>query len=247
MGISEEYLTLIDQINARTEESNHKINMALATYIGEAETAVQVATEDSEQLSASGYDLTKISLISNLTVALREVQSLWELQRFETIADKKTWNNKVTSASDFQEFCLHAMEFAFRDDEYLLGRVEAIREGGGDANLVQDLNDISVLALEHSQLFAHIKFDMVHFTTAASLSEELSKQLAQKQSLTGSSELRERRDKAYSWLSELIDELYACGQYVFWKDLERKKLYSSAFLRRKNHKNYLARKKNQLS
>jgi len=40
------------------------------------------------------------------------------------------------------------------------------------------------------------------------------------------------RDKAYTYLKEVVDEIYEAGKYVFWKDEARKRGYLSRYLNR---------------
>jgi len=45
------------------------------------------------------------------------------------------------------------------------------------------------------------------------------------------------RDKAYTHLKEVADQVRACGKYIFWKDKDRLVGYQSDYWKRKNTSN----------
>ena len=47
-------------------------------------------------------------------------------------------------------------------------------------------------------------------------------------------ELKLTRDRAYTHLKEAVDAIRECGQFVFWKDEDRRKGYASDYNRKKN-------------
>jgi hypothetical protein len=117
----------------------------------------------------------------------------------------------------------------------LLSRVSDIADGSGHADMIQDLNDLAVLGKANSEFLTAIGFDLSLLDTAASVADELADLLA-----TANGDKVEKnasktiRDKAYTHLKELVDEVRAAGKYLFWRNPNRLKGYTSEFWKRKN-------------
>jgi hypothetical protein len=129
---------------------------------------------------------------------------------------------------------LHSFKFAFRKFPDIQTRLSIIAEGDGHADMLQDLNDLAVLGKENIKPLQDISFDLNSLDEASKLSTELSKLLglatAEK---TNSGEAKKIRDKAYTYLKEVVDEIKDYGQFIFWKNDERLKGYKSSYIARK--------------
>jgi hypothetical protein len=67
------------------------------------------------------------------------------------------------------------------------------------------------------------------------MSDDLSAVLALANGEDGNDDdAKEMRDKAYTYMKQAIDEIRSTGQYVFWRDADRKKGYASTYFRKKN-------------
>jgi len=114
----------------------------------------------------------------------------------------------------------------------LLSKVHAIEEGYGNADLVQDLSDLAVLGNANFPLLEAIGFQASKLDTSAKLSSEMSVLLA---TMNGervdTNKSKRLRDKAYTHLKEVVDEIREAGKFVFWKDEVRVKGYRSAYFR----------------
>ena len=63
--------------------------------------------------------------------------------------------------------------------------------------------------------------------------DELSVVLAKANGETGNNVgAKDVHDKAYTYMKMAVDEIRAKGQYVFWRDEDRKKGYVSQYLKR---------------
>ena len=133
---------------------------------------------------------------------------------------------------------LGAFDYAFRNEEALLKKVSLIRQGSGKADMIQDLNDIAVLGKANGQLMAKIRIDMALFDKSADIADKMAHLLAiingEKQQETSEKIFR---DKAYTYLKEAVDEVRACGKYVFTDNPERMKGYISNYFKKKRKKN----------
>ena len=130
---------------------------------------------------------------------------------------------------------MHHCSFGFREKPDLVRKVQIIREGGSNADMLQDLSDLNVLGKANLDLLKAIGFDMKKLTQAAGMSDDLSAVLALANGEDGNDDdAKELRDKAYTYMKQAIDEIRTTGQYVFWRDEDRKKGYVSAYFRKKN-------------
>lgn len=72
--------------------------------------------------------------------------------------------------------------------------------------------------------------DMKLFDTAAASADELFSVLAMANGEVGDDDqAKENRDKAYTYMKQVVDEIRATGQYLFWRDEDRKKGYVSVY------------------
>jgi hypothetical protein len=61
------------------------------------------------------------------------------------------------------------------------------------------------------------------------------------------SAVKKIRDQAYTHLKEAVDALMDCGQYVFWKNERRLKMYRSSYLKRTRAQQLAKRKEKELA
>jgi hypothetical protein len=144
--------------------------------------------------------------------ALRESQSRWFNARFTREAAQKEWIEKSPAAYDLRDQLLHAFHYAFRNHPEQSGRVSAIAEGHGHADMIQDLNDIAVLGKEHTELLTKINFDLILLDTAANTAKTMAELLSRSTTdRADNSKERIIRDKAFTYLKQAVDEIRACA------------------------------------
>ena len=99
--------------------------------------------------------------------------------------------------------------------------------------MLQDLSDLNVLGMKNKDLLRAIGVDINQLSQAAQKAEELSALLAQANG-ESSEKGKEKtlRDRAYSYMKAAVDKIRATGQYVFWRDNDRKKGYVSQYHKR---------------
>ena len=169
--------------------------------------------------------------------ACRQAQSIWMKEKNSKNDVKKEWAEKSVQAYDLKDDLLSAFDYAFRNDEDLLKHVKAIRDGSGHADMIQDLNDLSVLGKANPELLGTINFNMKLLDNSAQMADELAPLLA---IINGDNQdgndAKIIRDKAFTYLKEAADEVRACGKYVFRKNKERLKGYLENSFKRKKKK-----------
>lgn len=83
-----------------------------------------------------------------------------------------------------------------------------------------------------------VGFDLTLLDTAASTSAEMAALLSQSTTDRKKENVnRIIRDKAYTYVKQALDEVRACGQFVFWRDDARSKGYVSQYFKNRRKKN----------
>ncbi|GAA4276543.1 hypothetical protein [Aquimarina mytili] len=203
------------------------------TYLQEAENLFVWIQEDKKALIGTGLNWNSNVLDLPIRIgACRYAQALWMKERYNQEEAAKAWKEQSPKAYAFRNDLLADLRFAFRKRPDLLARVRAIADGEGDADMIQDLMDSSVLGKANTPELTAIKYDLTRLDRAEQQSNELADLLAKANGATlDNSKAKELRDRAYIHLKEAIDEIKETGKYVFRKDPERFKGYISRYKR----------------
>lgn len=227
----------LPEITAISKENIVDIsNIPIEIYIQEAEDLYKWCQADKEQLIKRGLVWDIVDDIPLRAGALREAESRWIIQRFNKKDNGLLWKKSAVEAFELRNTLIHEFRFAYRKNEYLLGRVNAIAGSQNYAAVIQNLNDLSVLGKANPDELKTIEFNFSLLDVAAKLAKELGSLLATIRSESDYSAVKIIRDQAFTYLKQAIDEICEIGQYVFWKTPERKKGYSSNYLRRARNK-----------
>jgi hypothetical protein len=233
MGNIEDYEAKIAEISkVRNEDIIAQTHIPADTYIQEAENLFKLCQADKVVLVASGIDWKIVLEIPVLAGAAREAVCRWVTQRYARMENGKLWKRKSVELIALRNLLLHGFRFAYRNNPQVSGRIHAIDGGKSYAALIQDLNDLSVLGKSNPSELLAIKFDMTLLNTAATQSCECAVLYAASTVEAMYNEARLTRDRALTLLKIAVDEVYGFGQYVFWNDREKKRGYSSPYLRR---------------
>lgn len=136
------------------------------------------------------------------------------------------------AAYGLRDQMLRTMRYAYRHDEVLLKRVSQIAEGTGHADMIQDLNDIAILGRAHPEPLQVVGVGAEQLQQAATTADAMAELLAQVNGeRAGGNSARVIRDQAYMHLKEAVDEIRACGQFVFWDNESRQEGYHSRYRR----------------
>lgn len=236
--MTEEELTLCkEQVEAISNEDTIAPNIPCNVYLSEAELLHKWAMEDKLKLAVGGLKEDRIQQLDIRGTVLRTFQADWLVIRRTGKDAEKDWKVFAVGAYDLCDELRHAFRYAFRNEPELLGRVDEIAQGTGDSDMIQDLKTYSKLGLMHQDLLTPIGFDLTKLTTSGNMSEQGADLLAEANgSKLKGNELKVLRDKSYTHLKEVADEVRACGKYIFWKDKKRLVGYQSSHWKTKNTK-----------
>ena len=201
-------------------------NLPIDDFAASTETLAIDASEDRDALAAAGLDVMLIDELKPLSGALRYCQANWmSIFRAHEEAQNQ-WKEQSPLAFEFRNELLHDFSFAYRNLDDVTKKVIRIREGGSNADMVQDLLDLAVLGEKYPEPLAAIHFDMEKLSQARALSHSMSELLAASNGAAGEgNESKVLRDKAYTLLAEKARVIREYGQYVFWKDENKLKRY----------------------
>ncbi|MCY1722436.1 hypothetical protein OU798_18955 [Prolixibacteraceae bacterium Z1-6] len=194
--------------------------------------------DDKAELMAAGLPETTIDALPERNGACRVAESLWKRERYTPHDAQKEWAERSPAAYQLRDQLLHTFRYAFRNNKQLLGRVNAISDGYGDADMIQDLSDLTALGEKNPEPLQLINFDFTLFGTASTSADELAIVLARANGEKEiDNEVKITRDRAYTYMKQAADEIKNCGRYVFWKNEARLKGYRNIYRNKTYKKN----------
>lgn len=230
---NQDFTTKLKEITAISDENVKQPNMPLGEAIQEAENLVPWCQDDKDALIKAGLDWALVEDLPLRAGACRHAQSIWTRESQTREDAQKEWQQKSPAAFDLRDELLHHFTFAFRNETELVRQVQTIREGSSNADMLQDLSDLSVLGKENEKLLTAVGVDPKLLNKAAQMADELAVVLANANGESGDDgQVKVQRDRAYTFMKQAVDEIRQTGQYVFWRDEDRKKGYVSAYKKR---------------
>lgn len=234
MANNQDYVNKLELLKSIPDTATVVPAFPVGTYLQESENLYHWALTDLEKFLSIGINKEMLDDLPVRAGACREAQSIW-MKDFRSQQDAQVqWNEQSPLAYEMRDALLHTMRYAFRNDAALMGRVRAVADGIGHADMIQDLNDLTVLGRENLALLQGIGVDEAKLNEASALSDQMATLLAQANGdKAEQSQSKIIRDKAYTHLKELTDEVYAAGKFLFWQNPARIKGYSSSYWRKK--------------
>lgn len=235
MSSTTDYNELLPEIMAIPMAQILAPNMPINVCVQEAEYLYHWSMVDQTALTKAGLNPEMIIKLPSCAGACREAQSLWIKERNTRQEAEQAWSEQAPVAFGMRDHLVHGFRYAFRKDPGLLGRVEEIAQGDTNADMVQDLNDLSVLGKSHLDLVTGVGISVVELDNAANIADSVGSLLgATNGERDSTSEAMVVRDRAYTLLKQVMDEIRNCGKYVFWRNPERLKGYFSEHWQKAN-------------
>ena len=235
MSSTTDYNELLAIISAINSADVLTLNIPVNVFVQEAENLYHWCLDDQPVLTRAGLDWDLVLSLPARAGACREAQSLWVKERNTRQEAEQAWKDQAPAAFDLRNQLLHNFRFAFRKFDGLLTRVDEIAQGDTNSDMVQDLNDLSVVGKANTEPLAVINFDLPMLDTAADVSDRMGDLLgATNGERKEDSEAMLIRDKAFTYLKQAVDEIRECGKFAFWRTPERLKGYNSDYWKVKN-------------
>ena len=236
----------LNELNSMTDLEAKSPSMPVSIMLQEAANLHEWCLKDKNALSAAGLDWTLVDDLELREGALRISQAKWSSE-YKSYQDcQAEWKIASPEAFNLRDELIHHFYHALFEIPNEYSKVQRIDEGGSNADMIQDLIDLSELGMKHSEALTAIGMDLSLLDQARAKSFDLAGLLAKVNgAITETSPMLEVRNKAYTHLKETLDEIRRVGQYVFWRNDVRLKGYASAYNRKMNQ--IRKRKENQES
>ncbi len=242
MSDQQDLIDHLDVIKTVTKEQMKYCDMPVKIYVNEIENLHTRVSVDLPKLLAVGMNPDLLTKLLAYTGALRTAESNWA--ELNTVRDdaKDAWKAEWPAFIEFRNDLIDHMDFAYRNSEPLLKKLAAIKEGDSQADAVQDMASLSVLGKANLAPLEAINFDTLLLDKAATDADRMGGLLgAVNGHMYVDDETKVIRDKSYTLLKRVVDEIRKYGRFVFRKDPERAKSYSS----KHNRDKYNAYKRKQ--
>ena len=198
------------------------IKLPVRTVVQDAISLVAWCNEDKSLLIKAGLNWQVVEELDMSAAGLKEAQSNWENERFGLNDSQAAWQALILQANDLHDELVHFMRFAFRKHPDLKASLARIADKRSDVDVIQDLNDLSVLGKRNANLLSAVGMDLNKLNEASDKSFELGQYKAQ--AMVGQSRAQECkliRDQAYTMVWNLLAEVRECGRFATWKNAER--------------------------
>jgi hypothetical protein len=216
MKITEEVQQLISKIDAMPEKVAEDIDIPIRLFTQTTALILEAARRDQEVLKENKYDISKLDEIELHIDALTCQQAIFNDVRFDNPETARQFNEEREEGIEIRYELLAAMGCAFAEDPNLMAKLSRIREGGSNADLIQDLMDIKAICESNLELLNTVKYEESYLERIPTLSKSLLSLLS-KATLdrSESPEVRILRDKIYTILKKMVIKLSRTGLYAF--------------------------------
>lgn len=234
MSDQQDLLDLLPEIKAVPKQQIKQCDMPVGTYLHECENLHTRANVDLPKLTAVGMPAELLTKLLPYTGALRTAQSNWEELNTVRQDAKQVWKAEWPAFIELREDLIDHMDFAYHNDEDLLKKLSAIKEGDSQADTIQDMLNLSVLGKANTTQLEAINFDLTLLDKAAEDADKMSGLLgAVNGHMYVNDDTKITRDQAFTLLKPIVDEIRRYGRFVFRKDGDHVRAYSSKYARDK--------------
>ena len=203
------------------------------SVVQEASDLVEVCKKPNvhEALVVVGQEPGFVVELERRMVATRESQSLWQSVRDQTKSSSLV--ELEAQAQGLRSEMLSAGRFNLKERE-ALSSLALIRAGETVDDLVQDLFDLATLFEKHAPAFERDRsFDLVtRVAEARTLGDQLSAGISEERLDPEPTGTRELRDRAFTYLDDMMSEIRSAGRYAFRRNPSLSKLFTSRYRRR---------------
>ncbi len=211
-------------------------DMPVANVVQEANDLYVLLNENDPirtRLVKVGLEESTVPALRQATGALQEAQSRWRMIRS---GKKGKAQRQLEARANARKLdLLAACRWNLRKDDKASATVSAISEGDGTADLVQDLNDLATLMGSRLAAFTTDEtFDADEaIAEARRLAQEVRQGTSEERAEQARGEAKDLRDKAFTHLSDLVDDVREAGRYAYRGDEAKLAAFQSRYLRRR--------------
>jgi hypothetical protein len=194
----------------------------IAIYLQEAENLAAWAKDDIDQLSKVGINITHIEDVKERIEACRVLQTEWNNIKNCTSDAKIKWQKESEIGYALHKEILIDFNFAYRNDKRQMKIIKRLKLKRGLPSLVENLGVFAEIGRHEKEPLEKIHFNFDKLEQAYQLSNTLYDiNLDYKSSEENKHKQKVLRDKSYTYLKLLLDEIRLSGKYVFSGNKER--------------------------
>jgi hypothetical protein len=232
MSENEVLQEMLPEIRDVQKEAIKPCNIPISVAVQEAGNLHERVELDIASLLELGMPPELQQRLAKLRAALFAAEVNWQEQQSERKKALELWKEKSPALYALRKDIIDHLSFAFRKDERLMDQIAAIEDGDTHADAIEDLARLAVLGTQNLELVQAINYDATRFENASTMASEMSGVLSAANGyLYRDDERKLVRDKAYTLLKEVVDEIRDYGQFAFRNDPEHVKGYSSKYVR----------------
>lgn len=216
-------------------------SIPIDVFVDEAIDLHYTAQTDAAKLAVAGVTSEMIHELLIGGNSLRYLESIWMHEHTVSTDGQKHWKEQSREAYELRSEILHHCRFVFRKDDMKMKVIREISKGGTNADLVQDLSDLVYFCEDNKEALAAVGFGEEKITRMKQLlvfcSEFMG--LAHEDTKVKRPSML-MRNRAFTYLKGLVDEVRVAGKYVFWRNSDRIGLYASEYARKHRKKDAAA-------
>jgi hypothetical protein len=214
-----------------------KPTMRIADFLQEAEILYEWCQEDKKELMKVSLTWQLVEDLPVRAGALRKIHARCT-KEFKSLTDsQKQWKDASLKGKALRKKLERYISFILRDIPNEYAKIRKIKKGNTNADLIQNLNTLSVLGSMHKEKLEEAGMNLNLLDLASAESENLLDLYGTFKSSARDSPLAyELRNKAYHHLKQAMDEIRRRGKLALQDYPDRLKGYSSDYIRRMNQK-----------
>ena len=206
------------------------IGVPVSALIQEASNLYHWVQNDKDKVLKAGLEWKLVEGIPDQIIMCKDLAAQWNKIRNTQNTVEKQWNIQIKEAREFHAQILAGFRYAFRKHKTLLKYVSEMSGYRTNTQLIQDLNNVSVIGRKNKKLLDLINFPQSHIDKAALLSDNLATLLAERENEKAEKSAFYARYKTTCLnLKESLAKIRACGRYVFADDKSRLTGYRSEY------------------
>jgi hypothetical protein len=149
----------------------------------------------------------------------------------------RLWAEEEPKGYELRAEILAAAAYGLRNQPKAMMAVRRVRKGTGSADMIADNQAMIELGYKYASNLKEINFDFNLLELASKKVELLNKLYSKLFVEKGTSEFKDARDRAFTYMRKVMGEILDAAEYAFRKNTARLDFYYSSYRSRKNGKN----------
>jgi hypothetical protein len=211
--------------------------MPIATFLAEAETLGLLVADPkvAPRLKKVGVSDERLAIFPVAVLAARQAQAVWT--RVRGRQSTETFEETMERGQNLRRRMLKSCGWNLRRNRKVQATLDLIREGDSTPDLAQDLHDLAGLVENNEPAF--VKDQTFDAPAVAAEAREVSGKLMGGKSAYyhsfNKTQAKDLRDRAFTFLNDLVDEMRHAGTYAFDDDADMVTRFTSGYWRQYNH------------